>query len=98
MALEHFPFNYYQNLTERAGGREGWSGNSVGGGSTVGVSSTSKNHPSHDKYKSLKQFELKRNWKALEALDARWPLPVYPVFKDKKSKASDEKSVKRKIA
>ena len=27
-----------------------------------------------------------------------WALPVYPVFEDEKSKASDEKSVKRKIA
>ena len=30
-----------------------------GGGSTVGVSSTSKNRPSQPKYKSPKQFELK---------------------------------------
>ena len=29
-------------------------------------------------------------------LHARWALPVYPVFMDEKSKASDEKSVKRK--
>ena len=35
----------------------GGRGNS--GGSTVGVSSTSKNHPSHHKYRSPKQFELK---------------------------------------
>ena len=35
----------------------GVGGNS--GGSTVGVSSTSKNRPSHRKYKSPKQFELK---------------------------------------
>ena len=34
-------------------------GEIVGGGSTVGVSSTSKNRPSHHKYKSPKQFELK---------------------------------------
>ena len=31
-----------------------------GGGSTVGVSSTFKNRPSHHKYKSPKQFELKQ--------------------------------------
>ena len=34
-------------------------GGGGGGGSTVGVSSTSKNRPSHHKYKSPKQFELK---------------------------------------
>ena len=31
------------------------------GGSTVGVSSTSKNRPSHHNFKSTKQFELKRS-------------------------------------
>ena len=41
--------------TARWGG--GGGGNS-GGGSTVGVSSTSKNRPSHHKYNSPKQFEL----------------------------------------
>ena len=66
--------------------------------STVGVSSTSKNRPSHHKYKSPKQFELKQSWNALRALNARWAVPVYPVFEQEKSKASDEKSVKRKIA
>ena len=35
---------------------------------------------------------------ALHLLNARWALPVYPVFEDERSKASDEKSVKRKIA
>ena len=64
----------------------------------MGVLSTSKNPPSQHKYKSPKQFELKQSWKALRALNARWALPVYPVFEDEKSKASDEKSVKRKIA
>ena len=34
----------------------------------------------------------------LSALNARWALPVYPVFEDEKSNASDEKSVKQKIA
>ena len=68
------------------------------GGSTVGVSATSKNRPSQHKYKYPKQFELKQSWKALRALNAHWALPVYPVFEDKKSKGSDEKSVKRKIA
>ena len=70
------------------------------GGSTVGVSSTSKNRPSHHKYqyKSPKEFELKQSWKSLGALNARWALPVYPVFEDEKSTASDEKLVKRKIA
>ena len=33
----------------------------VGRGSTLGVSSTSKNRPSHHKYKSPKQFELKQS-------------------------------------
>ena len=37
------------------------------------------------------------SWKALKALNARWALPVYLVFKDKKSNGSDEKFVKRKI-
>ena len=91
-------------------GREGWAivgweqqrgggvGATVGGGSTVGVSSTSKNRPSHHKFKSPKQFELKQSWKALRALNAHWAVPVYPVFRDEKSKASDKKLVKRKIA
>ena len=47
---------------------------------------------------SPKQFELKQSWKALRALNARWALPVYPVFEDEKSKTSYEKSVKTKIA
>ena len=38
------------------------------------------------------------SWKALRALNARRRLPVYPVFEDEKSKASDERSVKQKIA
>ena len=93
----------YWGLTRREGGNSwvrdksavgGW-GNS--GGSTVGVSSTSKNRPKYKsptrhKYKSPKQFEP-----ALRALNARWSLPV-SVFEDEKSKASDEKSVKRKFA
>ena len=43
-------------------------------------------------------FELKQSSKALRALNARWALPVYPVFEDEKSKALEEKSVERKIA
>ena len=74
--------------------RRGDGGNSGG----VGGVPTAKNRPSHHKYKSPKQFELKQSWKALRALNARWALPVYPVFEDEKSKASDEKSVKWKIA
>ena len=40
-------------------------------------------------------------WRALGALNARWALPVYPVFQDEKSNGSDknrssEKSIKRK--
>ena len=35
---------------------------------------------------------MKQSWKALRALSARLALPVYPVFEDEKSKASDEKS------
>ena len=40
-----------------------WVGLGAIGGSTVGVSSTSKNRPSHHKYKykSPKQFELKQS-------------------------------------
>ena len=56
------------------------------------MSSTSKNRPSHHKYKSTKQFELKQSWKALRALNVRWVLPVNSIFVDKNSKASDEKS------
>ena len=83
------------------GGEEGFGqywGGGGGGGSTLGMSLTSKNHPSHHKYKSPKQFELKQSRKALRALNARWALPVCPVFEVEKSKASDEKWVKRKIA
>ena len=36
-------------------------GGAIVGGSTVEGSSTSKNRPSHHKYKSPKQFELKRS-------------------------------------
>ena len=67
------------------GGRRGGGVNSPrgdnSGGSTVEGTSTSKNRPSHHKYKSPKQFELKQSWKALRALNARWALPVYPVNK-----------------
>ena len=76
----------------------GNSGGGGGGGSTVGMSSTSMNQPSRNKHKSPKQFELKYSLKALRALSARWALPDYPVFEDENSKASDEKSVKRKLA
>ena len=43
--------------------RWGGSGGNRGGQPTVGVSSTSKNRPSHPKYqyKSPKQFELKQS-------------------------------------
>ena len=75
-------------------GDGGNSGGVWGGGGGGGVS-TSKNRSSHHKYKFPKQFELKQSWKALRALNDRWALPV---FEDEKSKASDEKSVKRKIA
>ena len=40
----------------------------------------------------------KRGYVPLMKLNARWALPIYPVFKDEKSNGSDEKSVKRKIA
>ena len=79
-------------------GNSGVGGNSAVGAIGGGVSSTSKNRPSQHKYKSPKQFELKQSSKALRAPNARWALPVYPVFEDENSKASDEKSVKRKIA
>ena len=67
-------------------------------GADVGRVPTTKKRPSHHKYKSSKQFELKQSWKALRALNARWPPPVYPVFEDENSNGSDEKLVKRKIA
>ena len=39
-----------------------WGGNSaVGVGAIVGVSATSKNRPSHHKYKPPKQFEMKQS-------------------------------------
>ena len=87
-------------LIEGGGGNSAVGLGAIGGFQQWGVSSTSKNRPSHHKYKyeSPKQSELKQSLKALRALNARWALPVYPVFKDEKSKASDEKSVKRKIA
>ena len=76
------------DVNSRVGATARWGG---------GGSSTSKNCSSHRKHKSPKRFGLKQSWKALRALNARWALPVYPVFEDEKSKASDEKSVKRKI-
>ena len=42
-----------------AGNSQGWGESTGGGGSGVGGVSTSMNHPSHHKYKSPKQFELK---------------------------------------
>ena len=33
--------------------------------------------------------------KALRAINARWALPVYPVFEDEKSNGSDQKSHKK---
>ena len=64
----------------------------VEGGVKSGGSSNSKDRPSHHKYKSP------NNWTAQTALNARWAIPVYPVFEIEKSKASDKKSVKQKIA
>ena len=89
----------WQQLVGGATARLGLGEIVAGVGSKVGgMSSTTKNRSSHHKYKSPKQFELKQSWKALRALNARWALPVYPVFEVEKSKASDKKSVKRKIA
>ena len=42
------------------GGQQRGGGCNSGGGSTAGVSLTSKNRPSHHKYKSPKQSELKQ--------------------------------------
>ena len=55
-----------RGLMGRGGGGGGGGGvvaivGGGGGGSTVGLSSTSKNRPSHHKYKSPKQFELKQS-------------------------------------
>ena len=69
-----------------------------GGGGVNSGCLQPKDGPSQHKYKSPKQFELKHSWKALRAPNARWALPVYPVFEDEKSKASDENLVKQKIA
>ena len=69
-----------------------------GGVSLLRVFSTSKNRPSHHKYKFPERFELKQSRKALRALRVRWALPVYPALEDEKSNGSDEKSVRRKIA
>ena len=59
-------------------------GGGVGGqqrsGAIVGVNSCVFNRPSHHEYQSPKKFELRQSWKALRALNARWALPVYPVF------------------
>ena len=66
----------------------------VGGGG----GSASKSHPSHHKYKSPKEFELKQSRKALRALNARWALPVYPVFEEKrqtKNRSSEKSHQKR---
>ena len=74
----------------RAWAKVGWGqqcgggGHKSGGRSTVGVFSTSKNRRSHHKYKFPQQFEQKGS---IRALKARWALPVYPVFEDKKSEA-----------
>ena len=59
-------------------------GVNCGGVSLVRVSSTSKNRPSHHKYKFPEQFEPKQSWKALRALRVRWALPVYPALEDEK--------------
>ena len=72
-------------------GSTGMWGNVVGVGVNSGVSSTSKNRPSHHKYKSPKQFELKQSWRNLRAFNARSALPVYPVFEDEMSKVSDKR-------
>ena len=65
--------------------------------STVEGSSTSKNRSSQHKYKSPKQWveTVKQSWKALGAVNARWALPVYPVFEVEKSKPSSEKLHKK---
>ena len=80
------------------GGGQQWSGGQLmGGGATVGVFSTSKNRPSHRNYKCQNSL----SWNRAEKL---WGLLMpagryfYPVFEDEKSKASDEKSLKRKIS
>ena len=44
-------------VQQRGGGGVG----AIGGGSTEGVSSTSKNRPSQHKHKSPKHFELKQS-------------------------------------
>ena len=47
----------------RGGQQRGGGMGAIVGGSAVGVSSTSKNRPSHHMYRSPKQFELKSELK-----------------------------------
>ena len=89
----------------RALGNSGMSAQQFGGGwgkkwlgSTVWVSSTSKNRPSHHKYKSPKQFELKQSWKTLRAFNSQWALPVYPVMRTKSQKRQTKNRSSEKIA
>ena len=84
------------SVSVASNGGGGGGGNSAWGKKWGGVSQQWRGlHPWEPhftpKYKSPKQFELKQSWKALRALKARWALPVYPVFEDEKSKASDKK-------
>ena len=45
--------------------------------------------------KMLKHYRAQKQTQAQRAVNARWTLPVHPVFEDEKSKASDKKSVTR---
>ena len=71
------------------GQHRGWGGNIRG--STVGVSSTTKNRPPRHKYKSPKHFELKQSWKALRVLNAHGATCLSRFWGQK------VKSVRRKI-
>ena len=48
--------------------------------------STTKNRPSQHRYKSPEQFLRISYFETSErkALNARWALPVYPIFEDEK--------------
>ena len=68
------------------------------GGSTVGCLQPLRT-ALHTISISLQKFETElKGSKSTHLMPAGRTLPVYPVVEDEKSKASDEKSVKRKIA
>ena len=87
----------------RVGGQQWGGGKQRGGGQKWGGQQWGALQPLRTALQTISTsqqngFGLKQSWKAQGAINAHWALPVYTVFEDEKSKASDEKSVKRKIA